>query len=71
MKCYQMLQNARVTAFTVSELLRENQQGGGGVELLPPHPDGVSHQMEGHVTKFKIVWIKITTFFKRRVSIIL
>ena len=23
-----MLQNARVTAFTVSELLRENQQGG-------------------------------------------
>ena len=31
------LQNARVTAFTVSELLRENQQGGwGGVQL--PHP---------------------------------
>ena len=31
-----MLQNARVTAFTVSELLRENQQGwggGGGEEL--------------------------------------
>ena len=30
-----MLQNARVTAFTVSELLRENQQGaaGGGGEL--------------------------------------
>ena len=23
-----MLQNARITAFTVSELLRENQQGG-------------------------------------------
>ena len=32
-KCYWMLQNARVTAFTMSELLRENQhkgQGGGG-----------------------------------------
>ena len=29
-KCYWMLQNARVTAFTVSELLRENQQDGGG-----------------------------------------
>ena len=27
-KCYWFLQNARVTAFTVSELLRENQQGG-------------------------------------------
>ena len=26
MKCYWMLQNARVTAFTVSELSRENQQ---------------------------------------------
>ena len=29
-----MLQNAKVTAFTVSELLRENQQG----VKLPPHP---------------------------------
>ena len=27
-KCYSMLQNARVTAFTVFQLLRENQQGG-------------------------------------------
>ena len=25
-KCYRMLQNARVTAFTLSQLLRENQQ---------------------------------------------
>ena len=25
-----MLQNSRVTAFTISELLKENQQGGGG-----------------------------------------
>ena len=37
-----MLQNARVTAFTVSELLRENQEGGVGVAPLPspfsPHP---------------------------------
>ena len=30
-----MLQNARVTAFTVSKLLRENQQGGS---KLPPLP---------------------------------
>ena len=28
-KCYWMLQNARVTASTASELLRENQQGEG------------------------------------------
>ena len=28
MKLYRMLQNARVTAFTVSELLMENQQRG-------------------------------------------
>ena len=30
MKCYYLLQNARVTAFAVSELLRETQQCGGG-----------------------------------------
>ena len=30
-----MLQNARVTTFTVSELLRENQQG----VKLPPNQD--------------------------------
>ena len=29
-KCYWMLQNAWVTAFTDSELLTENQQGAGG-----------------------------------------
>ena len=29
-KCYWMLQNAAITAFNVSALLRENQQGGGG-----------------------------------------
>ena len=28
-----MLQNLGVTAFTVSELLREHQQGGGGVVI--------------------------------------
>ena len=34
-----MLQKARVTAFTVSELSRENQQGGRvGVKLPPPTP---------------------------------
>ena len=38
-KCYWMLQNARVTAFTVSELLRKNQQGSGVVVELPhTHP---------------------------------
>ena len=31
-----MLQNAKVTAFTASELLRENQQGWGDVKLTPP-----------------------------------
>ena len=37
MKCYWRLQNARVTAFAVFELLRENQQKGrGGTLKLPP-----------------------------------
>ena len=35
-KRYRMLQNVRVTAFTVSELLRENQQGEGG--KITPYP---------------------------------
>ena len=35
-KRYWMLQHARVTAFTVSELLRENQQGGEKLPHPPP-----------------------------------
>ena len=40
-KCYGMLQNAKITAFTASELFRENQLAGGGGEEgkftpLPP-----------------------------------
>ena len=31
-----MLQNTRITAFTVSESLRENQHGGGGGAEVPP-----------------------------------
>ena len=34
LKCYWKLQNARFKAFTISELLRENQQG---VKLPPTH----------------------------------
>ena len=34
-ECYEMLQNFRVTAFTVFELLRESQLG---VVKLPPPP---------------------------------
>ena len=37
-----MLQNTRVTAFTVSELFREKPQGGGGGggrNPTPAHPD--------------------------------
>ena len=36
-----MQKNARVTAFTVSELLSENQQGEG--EKLPPSPHTHTH----------------------------
>ena len=34
-KCYGILQNARITAFTVSELLRGNQLAGGGGKFTP------------------------------------
>ena len=36
-ECYWSLQNFSVTAFTILELLRENQLGGEGVKL-PPSP---------------------------------
>ena len=43
-KCYWMLQNARVTALTVSELLRENQQAGkGGNYKITPTPHTHTH----------------------------
>ena len=32
------MQNAKVTAFTVSELLSENQQSGEGGKIIPPSP---------------------------------
>ena len=34
-----MLQNASVAAFTISELLRENQQEGYNYTPTPPPPD--------------------------------
>ena len=35
-KCYWMLENARTIAYTVSELLTENQQSGGGRRIKYP-----------------------------------
>ena len=41
-KCYRMLENARVTAFTVSVLLRENQHEWAKTKLpYPPPPNGL------------------------------
>ena len=51
MKYYYMLQNGRVTAFTVSELLRENQQG--GKTIGPPTRLGLRHVI--HFPSFCIV----------------
>ena len=37
-KSYQILQNASVATFTISELLRENQKKGGGGKITSPPP---------------------------------
>ena len=45
-----MLQNTRVTAFTVFELLRENQLGGeGGGELIRVKLQGIHQNSEMNV----------------------
>ena len=41
-----MLQNARITAFTVAELLRENQHGKGGGDKITPHPFQIRAMIE-------------------------
>ena len=51
-KCYCTLQNARLTAFTVFELLRENQKG---VKLTPPHTHTPRTGLSEVIKKGKIV----------------
>ena len=48
-----MLQNASVTAFTVSELLRKNQQGRGGGGITPPHPTRIRLKIVHGLMKVK------------------
>ena len=62
-----MLQNTRVTAFTVSELLRKNQQGGkkGVGGKITPHPPrlGLNHINQFHC-KSKCMLMTLATFNK-------
>ena len=51
-----MLQNARVTAFTFSELLRENQQGEGG-DYLPPRLGLINHYGKEKASTYKSITI--------------
>ena len=50
-KFYGTLQNARVTAFTVSELLRESRKGGGG-KITPPPRLGLTKKIYHLISKF-------------------
>ena len=57
-----MLQNARVTTFTVSELLRENQQG-GGIKLPSPllkhtHTHTHTHTPKKHTHTQTLIRVK-------------
>ena len=70
--CYWMLQNSRVTAFTVFELITENQQGGKITPPLPtppnttpqppaPRPPTHTHtqtQSRVHKVNFSLIWWK-------------
>ena len=57
MKFYWKLQNTRVTAFTISELLRENQQEG---KITPP----LSTQIRVKVISFSITGTQRKGFWK-------
>ena len=58
-----MLQNARVTSFTVSELLRENQQGGGG-EFAHPHKLGLKSGVSKNLEKQRSTSTKLCFHFQ-------
>ena len=64
MKSYWLLQNARVTAFTVFQLLRENQQG---VKLPPPRL-GLRIKDLLNFDQFVEIHLKMTLFFKMQVT---
>ena len=49
-----MLQNARITAFTVSEFLREDQKGGVGGGGAPPPPPLSTQIRVNIITSFQI-----------------
>ena len=69
-KCHWILQNAKVTAFTVSELSRENQQGVSKITLFPHPPRlglrDIQHSMSMLLdTRFHI-WLIMALYFKMR-----
>ena len=60
LECYWMLQNSRVTAFTVFELLRENQlRGGRGGGKITPTLIRVNRMLQ----LSSLVWLEIFIYF--------
>ena len=47
-----MLQNAKVTALILSELLRENQQGAGKITPSPHHPTQIRVKENGKLQNY-------------------
>ena len=75
-KCYRMLQNTRVTVFTISELLRENQQGLKSppppkIRVKKPRGNGGSKRLvTGKDVVLKIFWVGYARSFTLMVKII-
>ena len=66
-KCYWTLQNGRVVAFTVSELLRANQQRG----KITPHPPrlrltDIQRSMSMLLDTRSHIWLIMTLYYKMR-----
>ena len=62
MKCYYMLQNVRVTAFTLSELLKENQQEGKITQPAAPPGLGLKCLLLTSIVLGATTWTPITSY---------
>ena len=66
MKSYLMLQNAKITAFTISDLLKENKLG-WWVEIFPPKL-GLNTELKLNQTSNLVVCLMLVDLFENKME---